>query len=107
MAEVDETIKRIQGHKGVKGIIVLNCEGIPIKTTLDNAETVQITGLIFNLIHKARSCIKDLDSTNDLTFLRLRSRKHEIMVAPENDYMMVVIQSPVIQSTLTALSQKS
>ena len=35
-----------------------------------------------SLAAKARSVIRDLDSTNDLTFLRLRSKKHEIMVAP-------------------------
>ena len=31
---------------------------------------------------------------NDLTFLRIRSKKHEIMVAPEKEYMLIVIQEP-------------
>lgn len=31
---------------------------------------------------KARSVVRDLDPTNDLTFLRIRTKKHEIMVAP-------------------------
>ena len=41
MSEVEETIKRISGHKGVIGLIVVNLEGIPIRTTLDNSTTVQ------------------------------------------------------------------
>ncbi len=31
---------------------------------------------------------------NDLTFLRVRSNKHEIMVAPDKDYLLIVIQNP-------------
>jgi dynein light chain roadblock-type len=56
--------------------------GIPIKTTMDNATAVHYAGLISQLSDKARSVVRDLDPTNDLTFLRIRSRKHEIMVAP-------------------------
>ena len=56
--------------------------GIPIRTTLDNSTTVQYAGLIHQLTMKARSTVRDIDPQNDLTFLRLRSKKHEIMVAP-------------------------
>jgi dynein light chain roadblock-type len=31
---------------------------------------------------KAKSIIRDLDPTNDLTFLRIKSKNNEIMVAP-------------------------
>lgn len=80
--EVEDTIKRITAHKGVIGLIVVNSEGIPIKTTLDNSTTVQYAGLLHQLTSKARSVVRDIDPQNDLTFLRIRSKKHEIMVAP-------------------------
>uniref|UniRef100_UPI0037E96130 dynein light chain roadblock-type 1 n=1 Tax=Semicossyphus pulcher TaxID=241346 RepID=UPI0037E96130 len=94
MAEVEETLKRIQGQKGVQGIIIVNTEGIPIKTTLDNASTVQYAGLIHQLVMKARSTVRDIDPQNDLTFLRVRSKKNEIMIAPDKDYFLIVIQNP-------------
>merc|ERR1712118_335714 len=50
--------------------------------------------LISQLAAKARSVVRDLDPQNDLTFLRIRSRKHEIMVAPDRDYILIVIQDP-------------
>lgn len=56
--------------------------GIPIRTTLDNSTAVQYAGLLRSLTMKARSTIRDIDPQNDLTFLRLRSKKHEILVAP-------------------------
>ncbi|XP_059474673.1 dynein light chain roadblock-type 2-like isoform X3 [Neocloeon triangulifer] len=93
-AEVEETLKRIQSHKGVFGTIVVNSEGIPIKSTMDNTSTVQYAGLVSQLADKARSVVRDLDPTNDLTFLRVRTKKHEIMLAPDKDYILIVIQNP-------------
>ncbi|XP_046334956.1 dynein light chain roadblock-type 2-like [Haliotis cracherodii] len=93
MSDVEETFKRIQAHRGVMGIIVVNSEGIPIRTTLDNSTTVQYAGLIHSLAAKAKSCIRDIDPQNELCFFRLRTKKHEIMCAPDQDYLMIVIQS--------------
>ncbi|XP_044909657.1 dynein light chain roadblock-type 1 isoform X3 [Acinonyx jubatus] len=83
-AEVEETLKRLQSQKGVQGIIVVNTEGIPIKSTMDNPTTTQYANLMHNFILKARSTVREIDPQNDLTFLRIRSKKNEIMVAPEN-----------------------
>uniref|UniRef100_A0A8C7C5F2 Dynein light chain roadblock n=1 Tax=Oncorhynchus kisutch TaxID=8019 RepID=A0A8C7C5F2_ONCKI len=89
--QFEETLKRIQTHKGVIGTIVVNAEG---KTTLDNSTTVQYAGLLHQLTMKARSTVRDIDPQNDLTFLRIRSKKHEIMVAPDKEYLLIVIQNP-------------
>ncbi|XP_065547957.1 dynein light chain roadblock-type 1 isoform X1 [Lathamus discolor] len=96
LAEVEETLKRIQSQKGVQGIIVVNSEGIPIKSTMDNSTTIQYAGLMHSFIMKARSTVRDIDPQNDLTFLRIRSKKNEIMVAPgkNKDYFLIVIQNP-------------
>ena len=37
---------------------------------------------------------RDLDPQNDLTFLRIRTKKHEMMVAPEKDFLLIVVQDP-------------
>ncbi|KAL3895136.1 MAG: hypothetical protein SGCHY_004880 [Lobulomycetales sp.] len=94
VSEVEETIKRLSSHKGVEGIVVVNMEGIPIRTTLDHDKTVQHAALITQLTAKAKSVVRDLDPQNDLTFLRIRSKKHEIMVAPDKDYILIVLQNP-------------
>jgi len=94
MSEIEETIKRIQSHKGVIGVVVVNSSGVSIRSTLDREQTIKYSGLLTQLIGKARSVIRELDVTNDLTFLRIRSKKHEIMVAPDKDYILIVIQDP-------------
>ena len=52
--------------------------------------------MISRLSEQARSVVRALDPTNDLEYFRVRSRKHEIMIAPDsnNDYIILVIQAP-------------
>ena len=49
---------------------------------MDNSTTVQYAGLLHSLSMQARNCVRDIDPQNELTFLRVRSKKNEIMVAP-------------------------
>lgn len=51
----------------------------------------QCSSLFFNL----QAVVRDLDPTNDLTFLRIRSKKSEIMVAPDKEFILIVVQNPV------------
>ena len=44
---------------------------------------MQYAGLLTLLATKSRAAVRELDSQNDVTFLRLRSKKHEILVAPD------------------------
>ena len=83
MSEVEETLKRINSHKGVQGIVIVNSEGVPIRSTIDQSLTTQYAANLTQLAAKARSVVRDLDPQNDLTFLRIRSKKYEILVAPD------------------------
>ena len=60
---------------------------------MDNHTTTQYAGLINQLVDQAKNMFKEIDSSNDLTFMRLRTKKHEIMVAPDRDYLLIVIQN--------------
>ena len=76
---------------------------------------MQYAGLIHQLAAKAKTTVRDLDPTNDLSFLRVRTTKHEIMIAPglyvyirrdslcvlkpfvshaDKDYMLICVQDP-------------
>ncbi len=54
---------------------------------------MQYSGLLNQLVDQAKTMFKEIDSSNDLTFMRLRTKKHEIMVAPDRDYLLIVIQN--------------
>jgi len=73
---VEETFKRLQSHKGVQGVVVINADGIAIKSTFDNDVTVQYAALVSHFTVKSRGVVHKLDPENELKFLRLRSKKH-------------------------------
>ena len=93
---IEELIKQVTGHQGVQGFIIVNQEGIPIRHSFTDASrllAIQYAALLQQLAQKAKNAIHELEPTNDLVFLRLRSKKHEILVAPESKYLLIVIQA--------------
>jgi dynein light chain roadblock-type len=94
MSEIEDTLKRINSHKGVVGFVIVNAEGVVVRSTLPKDLTPTYASLITGLASKARAVVRDLDPQNDLTFLRLRSKKHEIMVAPDQGFTLIVVQNP-------------
>lgn len=95
--EAEETFKRLSALPGVQGIIVMNSDGIPIRTTLPQSKTALYVSLIHGLVVKTKSTIKEIDHQNDLSFIRLRSRNDEILISPDKEFTMIVIQKPAIQ----------
>ena len=94
---IEELVKQVTGHAGVQGFIIVNAEGIPIRHSFADASrllAIQYAALLQQLALKAKAAIHELEPTNDLVFLRLRSKKHEILVAPELKYLLIVIQQP-------------
>ena len=47
---------------------------------------------ITDLTMKARSVVRDIDPMNDMTFFRVRSRRKEILVAPDKHLFLICIQ---------------
>ena len=48
--------------------------------------------LIPQLVTKGKNTIRDLDSHNDLKFMRLKTTKYEIQIAPDNEFILIVVQ---------------
>ena len=55
-------------------------------------ETQKYSRLISGLTERARSMIREFDCDNDLIFLRVRTKKNEVMIAPDHEYLLIVIQ---------------
>lgn len=93
MSEVEELFKRLGAHKNVIGILVTSHEGIAIRSTMNTQQTVLYAGIVHGLSTKCKNIIREIDPSNDLTFLRIRTKKSEIMMAPDKEYILTVVQS--------------
>ena len=63
---------------------------------MDNGTTQQYIAMSKTLAGLARGLVRDVDPMNDLQFLRIKTRRSEIMIAPEpqtrdkESYLIVV-----------------
>ena len=58
----------------------------------ENQESTNYAVRLSELAITARSLVRDLDPKNDLTFLRVTCRNYDMMIAPDRDYYLIVIQ---------------
>jgi dynein light chain roadblock-type len=99
MSEVEQTLRRIEGNKSVVGTLVLDGSNRVIHSHFKSSDSTKYAEKLPALIERARCMVRDLDPTNDLTFLRIRADKTEIMVAPGDDYTLTVVQNVVLIDT--------
>lgn len=97
-ADIEEIVKRITTQRGVRGFLILNSEGIAIRHSLTEASRALVAhhaALLQSLAIKAKGVVAEVSRNSDeLLSLRLRSLKHEIIVAPDSKYLLIVIQEP-------------
>jgi len=77
----------------VIGVIVVDVEGVIIKTTLNETnEMTQSYGLtIAQIVERAKQALNENDL---LTYLKIRTKKHEFIVVPDKDYMLITLINP-------------
>ncbi|MFW9985586.1 MAG: roadblock/LC7 domain-containing protein [Candidatus Odinarchaeota archaeon] len=86
-----DSLKRLGAHEGVRGVIITNMEGLPISSNL-NAETTEvISALVTSLVGKAKRVVDELGE-GGMNFLTISTPKGEVMVAPEEDYILIVLR---------------
>ena len=60
--------------------------------TDNNATPKLIAQKVTELAKIARSVVRDIDPLNDLTFFRVKSKSKEILVAPDKNLFLIVLQ---------------
>ena len=110
MSEIDNTISRINTYEGVERILIIkssehdDSQNVLVRSQSknikkevnykDESEDAQRFARNIPQIGKeARSFIRQLNSANDLKFLRIRTDNHEILISPDKDYYLCVVQN--------------
>ena len=90
---VEDRLGRIFKQNGVKAVIVLNGDDLPIHTTVDGTMTMALANSCRPIERLSRNTIRDIDPTDDLVLIRIRTHKNEIIIAPEEESLLVVMQN--------------
>lgn len=99
---IQDTLQRIGSHKGVLGYFVLNPKDNTIMQSagFGNNEPLKLkyAKKLSDFIQLTQSMVRSLDHDDDLTFLRMRWRQREIIMAPDyanREYLLVVVHDQV------------
>ncbi len=91
----------IHDNFGVLGYVILNKSGIPVEYHgIDQAKATQYAALITAMVDNTRDFLDTCERQRDpmiepeLQVLRLRTKKHEIIITPNEDFIFIVIQNP-------------
>lgn len=91
---IEEVFNRINTHKGVEGIIISDLNGVALKSTFtDDQVTYFYTTNASFFIKRCNNIIKSLLDNESLSFIRMRTKVNEIMIAPDKEFMLIVIQN--------------
>lgn len=89
MSEAFERVRK--ANKSVTDIVVISKDNFMIRSSSGNIAKQQMT----NLIHVVDQCRTTFKENDELTFVKLRTKRCEYLVVPDKEYMMVAILSYV------------
>lgn len=101
--EVEEIVKHmVQKSRKVEGFVIFNVDGIVIRTNFSQEHAVHYVGLVLPFWQRTLAYVAELNTKDDkyeeLQAVRLRSRKHEIIVTQRDAFIVAVVQRPEFQT---------
>ncbi|XP_017051066.1 dynein light chain roadblock-type 1 [Drosophila ficusphila] len=90
---VDDVFRQVQEKPGVEDILIMNHSGVPVKTSMERHESLQYACLYDNLREKCQAFLAKLDPAQTLTFLRVRTKFHEVLITPDAKITVLVVQN--------------
>eukprot|EP00457_Paulinella_chromatophora_P018343 gb/GEZN01019638.1/.p1 GENE.gb/GEZN01019638.1/~~gb/GEZN01019638.1/.p1 ORF type:complete len:145 (+),score=27.06 gb/GEZN01019638.1/:61-495(+) len=93
--EVDETLGRILSSGKVQAVLLANSEGRPLRSVagMDDELTGEYTAGATMINKAVMAAIAKTDPDDEVTLIRISTKKREILIVPDKNYSMVVLQS--------------
>ena len=94
MSEVEETIERIRVQGGVEGYVICSKEGQVLRRypSMTQEAAEKMAASMMRLAEQARGVVRDLSPRNELNYLRVRARRHEVMLAFDLSFLVIIVQ---------------
>ncbi|XP_052851348.1 dynein light chain roadblock-type 2 [Drosophila gunungcola] len=89
---VAATFDRLVQLPGVIGAILVDGNGVLVRTNIAEDAAQMYANRMRPLVVLARSMIHDIEPDDRLSYVRLRTRRQELMVATENQHTIILIQ---------------
>ncbi|WVN85672.1 uncharacterized protein L203_100821 [Cryptococcus depauperatus CBS 7841] len=106
--EIESTLARLSAYRNVRGVMVLK-RAHHVETAGDTQEggIVQTTGSIFEreeglkyakavegIVDSVQKGVLLCEAGDELKLMRIRTKRHELIITPDDKYVLVVLQDP-------------
>ncbi|XP_021194837.2 dynein light chain roadblock-type 1 [Helicoverpa armigera] len=85
-------VDRIMDDDSVEGVIMTNKEGAPILTNMSVTSATNYGRALHKFGQISQIYIKELNPLEEIIIIRIHTKKDEIMVAPDSEFNIMVIQ---------------
>ncbi|XP_017150521.2 dynein light chain roadblock-type 1 [Drosophila miranda] len=86
--------------RGARETIIMDANGHTLRSTVSPRRTYMYVSNLKPLVTMGHNVVRDLNPSNDMTFLRLRSDGGEVNITLGKDFILIVIQRIKRKSSL-------
>ncbi|MBW0487222.1 hypothetical protein O181_026937 [Austropuccinia psidii MF-1] len=99
--DIESKIQRMSEHKNVRGVIIMNEDGVVIRSAggiLQGSDGLVVLRRYASearkMVEAVGNSVSGMELDDQLRFLRIRTRQHELLITPTSKFTLVVIQDP-------------
>lgn len=96
---LDEIFERLEKNSSVlctlltKNGVIIKPEKTEAQRSIDNLSVNTLVESVLKLVDSSHRSIKQLDPINEMNFIRINTKKYEIMAAKVNELVLIVVQA--------------
>ncbi|KAH7873247.1 hypothetical protein F5879DRAFT_789052 [Lentinula edodes] len=101
--ELEQTLALLSSHRSVLGYMLLS-RGHPASIirhsggVFDGEHGKKYAGVIARIVETVQAGLEEINGVesegDDVKFLRIRTKRHELMISPDGRYLLAVLHEP-------------
>ena len=92
LSEYEIVLHRILEAERVQGYVIIDEQGLQANEKIENTTALQYAHLYREISNMAQSLARDINPNNELVFLRVQTKKNEVLAAIADEEIFLVIQ---------------
>ncbi|GMK54233.1 hypothetical protein CspeluHIS016_0108190 [Cutaneotrichosporon spelunceum] len=100
--EIEATLARLSAYRAVRGVMILaraagGAGGGIVQSTgavFDGDSGRRYAGAVERVVAATTSAVATVEEGDQLRLMRIRTKRHELIITPDDKYLLVVLQDP-------------
>ncbi|MFW9992236.1 MAG: roadblock/LC7 domain-containing protein [Candidatus Odinarchaeota archaeon] len=88
---LDRTVKRLSAREGVLGILIIDKDGLVLRSNMPPDDAERIAGYVSSMVTKVYRVIDNIDQVGELASIFIEIPKKEVIVTPDLDAGFTII----------------